>query len=158
MKRNQLQILFCGSGLLVLLVLAVLNIEGRQAPITSSQGVSVVKAVAPGFVPFVFNKTGVAEVTVEVTIDKSGSVKSAKAVDYSVFTDGSIEDTAKKWVFTPSKEDVERSARLRFVFRILPEETDESELTTVFVAPFEMEVRSKVIPSPKTTSPLPVRN
>lgn len=158
MTRNFRADFFFWSGLLVVALLMVVSIDGRKSSSSSANGVSVVQAVAPPFIPFLFNKPGAAEVTVEVKIDKFGNVTAARTVAFSHFSDGSIEDTAKKWRFSTSNEDRERTANLRFVFRIMPDDTYDSELTTIYTAPFQIEVRSKVIPMPKSTSPLPIMN
>lgn len=62
----------------------------------------VLKAVAPTFIPFVYNEPGVVEFVIEVKINKEGQVITAKTISFSLFKDASLEETAKKWVIINS--------------------------------------------------------
>jgi hypothetical protein len=105
----------------------------------------VLTAVAPEFIAFQVKTVAVASVTVEVKINNSGEVTSAKTIEHTVFVDHAIEDAAKLWKFTASTNcEQERVARLEFVFRILPKETPKSQLTTIFTTPYKVEVRHEV--------------
>lgn len=150
------------KSLILLVTILIVTLEvsswAQKMPKANSIIPHVAKAVAPPFYPFVFNATGDAFVVVEVRINKKGEVTSAKTVDFSLFTDAAIEQTAKRWVFERSSSETERIARVKFVFRILPLDTDETELTTTFSPPYEIEVRSRIIRSPRNTSPLPIEN
>lgn len=116
---------------------------------------TVLRAVAPPFIPFVFGETGVAEVVVEVRLDYQGRVTSANIVSASLFRDSSFEETAKQWIFEKSKSKKERIAHIKFIMRIMPTETNSSELTTIYRYPTEIEIRSPIITPPITTAPLP---
>lgn len=116
--------------------------------------VKVLKAIAPTFIPFVLDETGVAEIVVEAKINSEGNVTATKTIAFTLFTDLSVEQTARQWVFERNTNRKERTAKIKFVFRIMPRDTDSTNLTTIFRYPFEVEVRSRVFDSQKTSSPL----
>jgi len=108
----------------------------------------VIRAVAPVFVPFVLNETGYETVSIEVEIDSSGNVVSAKTVNFTLFQDRSIEEAAMKWKFERGEANNKvRKAVLKFAFRIMPDDTNVDDLGTIFNFPYEIEVRSKIIKS-----------
>jgi hypothetical protein len=117
---------------------------GKSQPPQESESPKVVTAVAPVFIPFVLGKTGTEKVVIEVRINPLGDVTSAKTVKFSLFGDQSIEDAAKLWQFAAAANNQERTVLLTFVFRIMPKGTAESELTTIFTAPYQVEVRHEV--------------
>ncbi|HEX5083547.1 MAG TPA: hypothetical protein VFY40_15985 [Blastocatellia bacterium] len=119
----------------------------------------VLTAVAPEFIPFQVKTVAVASVIVEAKINNSGEVTSAKTIEHTVFVDHAIEDAAKLWKFTADANcEQERVARLEFVFRILPKETPKSQLTTIFTAPYKVEVRHEVFEViNRDPSPEPIR-
>lgn len=128
---------------------------GQENVLPEKDQPKVTRAVAPTFIPFVFEETGVAEIVVEVKIDSDGKVISAKTSFASLFKDISFENTAKQWIFEKSMSSEERTAYIKFILRIMPKETNPSELTTIYRCPSEIEVRNVIFPSQITTGPLP---
>jgi hypothetical protein len=120
---------------------------------------NMLTAVAPEFIPFQVKTVAVASVTVEVKINNSGEVTSAKTVEHTLFVDHAIEDAAKLWKFTADTNcQQERVAQLEFVFRIMPKETPKSHLTTIFTAPYKVEVRHEVFEViDRDPSPQPIK-
>jgi hypothetical protein len=147
---KQLYLVLCFS--LVLTGYQQINAQQSQK---TKEPPQILKAVAPTFIPFVFNETGVAEMVVEVKINSDGKVTASKIVDVTLFRDLGVESTAKQWIFERSTNRKERIARIKFVFRIMPKETDTVDLTTIFRHPLEVEVRKPIFDSPITTAPLP---
>jgi hypothetical protein len=129
-------------------------ILGQQVEMDKEQP-KVLKAISPTFIPFVFGETGMAEVVVEVTLNSEGEVISAKTVSFSLFKDFSLEETAKQWVFEKSKGKEIRTAKIKFILRIMPKGTSPSDLTTIYRYPSEIEIRNVVYDSQITTAPLP---
>lgn len=128
---------------------------GQEKLVLEKEQPKVLVAVAPTFIPFVFDEIGVAEVIVEARLDNRGKVISAKTVSFSLFKDISFENTAKQWVFEESPNEKERIAQIKFILRIMPKGTNPQELTTIFRYPTEVEIRSLVFASQITTVPLP---
>jgi hypothetical protein len=128
---------------------------GQEKLVIEKEQPKVLMAVAPVFIPFVFDEIGVTEVIVEVRIDNHGKVVSAKTVSFSLFKDISFEKTAEQWIFEESPNEKERIAQIKFILRIMPKGTSPQELTTIFRYPTEVEIRSLVFPSQITTAPLP---
>ena len=114
----------------------------------------VLKAVAPTFIPFVYNEPGVVEFVIEVKINKEGQVITAKTISFSLFKDASLEETAKKWVFVKNSAREERVARIKFVMRIMSEDTILSELNTIYNYPAEIEIRHAIFKPQITEAPV----
>jgi TonB family protein len=111
--------------------------------------VALVEAFAPEYPLVAVYSASAGEVQVTVTIDKAGAVTRAKAVQGHRLLAAAAEEAAKKWRFTAGGGVTE--VTIGFLFRILPKGTPESELTTRFRAPFQMEVR-RIIPEATTNS------
>jgi hypothetical protein len=141
--------------IIVLIMVEGITLFGQENIITEKNQPKVLKAIAPTFIPFVFDETGVAEVVVEVKLNNEGKVISAKTIFASLFQDISFENTAKQWMFEDSLSKDERIAHIKFVLRIMPKGTSQSELTTIYRYPSEIEIRDLVFPSQITTGPLP---
>jgi TonB family protein len=119
-------------------------------PATAQQDqVLLVEAVAPVYPMVAVYSSTTGEVTVKLTIDKTGAVISAKVIQGHRLLAASAEDAAKKWRFGAGSGDAEIT--VGFVFRILPKGTQEAELATRFRAPYQMEIR-RVIPEASTNS------
>jgi hypothetical protein len=118
-----------------------------QSTNTNTEQPAVVLAVAPIFPPAAVASNTSGRVVIEVQIDVTGAVSMAKIVDGDVlFRQGKIyEATALRWRFAADKNGAGlRTARLTFVFRIMPKETPPAELTSVFMPPYKkVEVRHK---------------
>ncbi len=141
----------------ILLMCCCITTFGQQKQEKDAERPKVLSAVAPTFFPFVYNKIGTAEVIIAVKINKEGRVTSTKTISFSKFSDLSLDDTAKQWVFEQSTNQNERTANIKFFFRIMSKETEAQDLTTIYRDPYEMEVRSRIIDSPKTAFPLPFK-
>jgi TonB family protein len=128
----------------------------RQA--TNDTRPKVVKAVSPIFIPWVVGRTAEAEVIVEVRINSAGDVSSATIVEATPYfpRDVSFVNTAKQWKFEPSDAG-SRSARLTFIFSILPKGTPLRNLTSIYTAPYTFEVRHEVFDIYTHEDPNPVR-
>lgn len=155
-KRERVSIMLrtmLAVGAILFMAVVPVNAQSQGDPLPS-----VAKAVAPPFIPFIFGKTGDTTTVVEVTIDPSGKVRDAHIVEFSLFKDKSFEETAKRWVFAPATDTKQvRTVRLTFVLRIMPKGTVWEELTTIFVAPYQVEVRHEVFDPPINLDPLPNR-
>jgi TonB family protein len=113
---------------------------------TSTKQPEVVMAVAPIFPPVAVASNTSGRVVVEVQINAEGNVSMAKIVDGdTLFRQGKIyESTARRWRFAAAKAGSDlRTARLTFVFRIMPNDTPPAELTSVFMPPYQVEVRHR---------------
>jgi hypothetical protein len=144
---------FCGFAILAGHTL----LRGHEMRTIEKKPPTVIRAVAPPFIPFVFNETAVAEVVVEARIDPQGKVTLAKMISASYFRDSSFEDAAKQWLFEPSNSKEQRIANIKFVMRIMPKTTLPSELTTIYRYPAEIEIRSPVFTPHITADPLPIK-
>ncbi|MCZ2392040.1 MAG: hypothetical protein LC113_13315 [Acidobacteria bacterium] len=143
--------------LTILLTSLVAICVGFQKVVSANdmENPKVIKAISPPFIPYVFDKTGYETVSVEVQIDSAGNVSSAKTVEFTLFKDRSIEETAMKWKFDTGEEGRVRKAVLKFAFRIMPENTSIDELGTTFTFPYEIELRRTVIKSKMIEDPFP---
>ena len=112
---------------------------------------SVKLAIAPLFIPWKFNETGVGHAVIEVKINARGNVTSAKSVEGSAdfpWGDLSYIDAAKLWQFDPSENDAaERTVRIKFVQKIVPKGASWQELAPRYVAPYQMEISHEVFKS-----------
>jgi TonB family protein len=130
-----------------------------QSPLSQP---AVVAAEAPIFIPWVFGKPGVGESVVEVKINPAGEVTSAECVGGSPdfpWRDHSFEVAAMRWRFSPTANGVqERVLRITFVLRIMPKGTHDDELTPIYTAPYQMEVRHAVFEPPANYDPNPDPN
>lgn len=107
---------------------------------------SVISAVAPIFPPTAIAANINGSVVVEVKIDMSGKVTATQIIEGHPLLRQvrSFEDTARRWQFNQvTRGDALRSARLTFVFRIMPKETPTDELTPVYTPPYQVEVRHR---------------
>ena len=121
---------------LVILALTI-TISGQTKP---PAGPDVVAAVAPRFPAVAAAANANGDVTVEVTIDSSGSVSSARATAGHPLLKKICEVTAKRWKFVPATGDtIERTAHLTFSFRVVAKAT-ELDMTPVFFPPYRIEV------------------
>ncbi|SRR6266404_2790771 len=157
MKKYRTEISAVVGGLILVAGIFLINSEAKTLTEQSTQP-SVVKAVAPGFIPFVFGKSGSMSTVVEVSIRPDGKVDEAHIVEFSLFRDKSFEETAKKWVFAAAADAKQvRTARLTFVLRIMPKGTKWDELTTIFTPPYQVEVRHEIFEPHVYSDPNPVK-
>ena len=96
-------------------------------------------------------------VTIRATVSKAGIVKSAKLVEGHqghTLLRSPARDAAKKWRFEPGNE--KREVNLVFVFRIMPRDTPDGDLTTRYHYPRRIEVRH-VIPQGMVNTDPPMK-
>jgi hypothetical protein len=145
---------------LILIVLLLATFFGTTQTAGQSDRPTVAVAVAPHlFIPWIFDTPGIGSSIVEVKIQPDGHVSSAKCIGGSEdfpWRDHSFEDTALKWRFSSTDGLQERTARLTFVFRIMPKGTSVADLTPIYTAPYQMEIRHIVFDAPVTSDPLPI--
>jgi TonB family protein len=102
---------------------------------------AVVAAVAPTYPVIAAAAKASGDVNVDVTIDSSGNVSSARAVNAHALLKNICEATARRWKFAPTKEPKSnRTARLIFTFREVADRVPEHERTPVFLPPYRVEV------------------
>ena len=102
--------------------------------------VGVVAAVAPVYPPIAAAAHAFGDVTVDVTIDASGKVTSAKAITGHPLLQAISVGAARRWKFVSAKEpNAKRTVRLTFTFL---QETDlaDDERTAVFLPPYKVQV------------------
>jgi TonB family protein len=125
--------LFCFTGL------ASTNGQALDAP-------TVVSAVAPTYPRFVrggagaFDLTG--EIFVQVSIDETGNVSSARALNGAPLLQQVAQKAAKRWKFASAAKDMGiRKVRLNFIFRTMPRGTSDEDMSPIFKPPYSVEVR-----------------
>lgn len=107
----------------------------------------VVTAVAPIYPRLARLTKTSGKMSIEVSVDKFGTVISATATkgepnSYVSFRDVS-ERTARWWMFVASSEGAdERKYVIAFIYRLMPDDTPDDELMPIYHYPFEMEVRN----------------
>jgi hypothetical protein len=105
----------------------------------------VVAAVAPVYpaIAVATNTTG--EIVIEVDVNRAGKVRKAKIVEgHSLLRKATfLENTAKKWVFNSDNRVASRKTRITFGFRIMPVDSTDEDLLSVFYPPNRVEVRSR---------------
>lgn len=115
------------------------------APILAQQP-TVTAAAAPIFPRLAAATRASGKVTVEVKVDKGGSAISNSILDGHPLFREAAQNAAQLWRFAPdSQGDEVRSVRLTFVFSLVSDAT-ESELTPVFIPPYQVEVKQRVTP------------
>src|SRR5918912_4027440 len=102
---------------------------------------AVLSAAAPIY-PEIIARVELKEIVyVRLTIDKMGLVSSAVALSGHPLLRPGAERAAKRWKFVPSESSSgPRNLLITFVFQIMPNGTDEEELTPVFTPPYQVEV------------------
>jgi hypothetical protein len=130
--------------ILASLFLGFISVNGQDKTSKVDEQPKVLKAVAPTFFPFVMEQTGVNEALVRVTINNEGKVTAAKMINVTVGWDATFEIAAKKWLFESSPNKEERTAEIKFILRLMPKGTDESDLAAIYTYPAQIEIRREV--------------
>jgi hypothetical protein len=118
-----------------------------SAAMTKAQSIdhlALVKATAPRYDPVlvIANISGTS--IIEVKINSRGVVTAARSIDGNKDLNESAAISARRWVFNQVNEDTgERTAKLTFVFRIMPKDTTTDDLAPIFMPPYQIEVRSE---------------
>lgn len=137
--RNLLNWLVVGGAVVLLLITS----EGIKGQESSSEQPHVLRAVAAVYphIAAVAGASGIA--TIDVDISASGAVKSVRVVAGPRLLGRAAEKSARQWGFAPTKESAGiRTARLIYVFKLMPENTAPEDLVTVFNPPFQIEIRA----------------
>lgn len=100
-------------------------------------------AVAPKYPTLTLAGRVYGEVTVRVTIDRAGAVKTAKVTEGHPMLREAAVNAARQWRFVESSGD-NRVAMLKFNFVILPDNS-QVQSQTIFVPPAGFEIRQKPV-------------
>jgi hypothetical protein len=117
-------------------------------PILGEDTEPVKIAVAPAYPSDARTKQISGTIKVEVMIDITGNVITAKAIkeeDFTVYSafNAVSEKAALHWKFKANSEKYkDRKYMLIFSYKIMPDTTPEYELTTIYHYPYEIEIRS----------------
>jgi TonB family protein len=126
--------LFC--LILLVVIAASVNVSAQ-----TTDGPTVVAAVAPIYPAIAAAAHASGDVNVDVKIDTTGRVASAHAVDGHALLKAVCEATARRWKFVPATEQkTERTARLTFTFREVDDHAAEIDRTPVFFPPYKVEI------------------
>ena len=127
-----------------LLVLSACFLSLTSAALSQTQQpLTVIAAVAPK-PPLVMAVQLKAQeaVFVEVQVNEQGAVTSAKAIAGPPVLTRAAQDAALRWRFNPGNDtDKIRSARLAFIYSLLPKNTPSGELGAIFTPPYKIEIR-----------------
>lgn len=116
------------------------NVPSADEPI-------VITAVAPIYPPVAKAGLITDDVIVEGSVHPSGVFITTNVVQGHKVFHQAAKNAAKRWRFEPYKLPASgefRTARLTFLFRIMPAETPEAELLPVFYPPYKVEARSVI--------------
>jgi hypothetical protein len=113
----------------------------------------VLVAVAPIYPLTAYLARFYGAMQVEVEVNNAGEVIKAKAGTRNLVADAS-ENAAKKWKFisVPDKSSIRKYA-IKFLFKLMPDYTEDQNILTIYNAPYEMEVRAKLPSREETTMP-----
>jgi TonB family protein len=128
------------KGLIASLLLLTLGIAHEK-----NEGQEIIIAVAPTY-PLGANMARVGGmVEVEIVVNDVGNVISTNGVDkkssdYIVFGAAS-ERAALKWKFIKTSNNINRKYTLSFYYKIMPPNTPNEDITTIYRSPYSIEVR-----------------
>jgi TonB family protein len=104
--------------------------------------------VAQKFPPLAVQGRIAGSVVVKVSIDFTGRVNEVKVISGHPWLAKSAIEAAKQWKFVESSEKI-RQVSLKFNYVILPEKS-ETEGETIFLPPYQVEIRKR--PPPPTVN------
>jgi TonB family protein len=113
-----------------------------HAQVSSSENPAVKAAVAPSYPPLAVAARISGTVTVRAVVDASGSVTQTEVTAGHPMLKQAAGDAAKKWKFTTTSSQEQRTAILSFEF-VLPPEKAELESQTSFLPPYSVEVKKR---------------
>ncbi|MEK6409775.1 MAG: TonB family protein [Acidobacteriota bacterium] len=100
--------------------------------------------MAPAYPVLAVTSNTSGKVEIEVEVNAAGEVASVRTVDGHLLLRQAAENTARRWRFAPDASALKaRTVVLIFVFRIMQKDTGPDELTTVFMPPYQVEVRHR---------------
>jgi hypothetical protein len=111
---------------------------------------TVILAVVPNYSPLALSTQSSGEVLIEVKIDSNGSVTDARGISGKPILIGVSKYVARRWKFALSDNIGVRTARLTFVYRLVPKGTPMEELLPVFKPPYRVEIAHVI---PESVSP-----
>lgn len=114
---------------------------------SSADQLEVVTAVSPLYPPVAKAGLITDDVVVEGSVHPSGVFITTRVVQGHKVFHKAAEEAARRWRFEPYTRPADgkfRTARLTFLFRIMPAETPEAELLPVFYPPYKVEVRCAI--------------
>jgi TonB family protein len=114
------------------------------AQANSSKALAVEAAVAPTFPPIAVAANVSGDVIVEVKVGEKGEVLETRSSNAHPLLREASESAAFRWRFVPDASgEKARVVQLTFSYRILPLKTPATELATIFMPPYSVEVRHK---------------
>ncbi|HJP94929.1 MAG TPA: energy transducer TonB [Pyrinomonadaceae bacterium] len=135
----------------LMLMLALKGFTSGQEP-KADDLPAVTTAVAPNYFPTALHSHASGEVVVAVKIASDGSVTSSEAISGSAVLAAGSMQVARRWKFATMKDKNQiRSARLTFVYRLVPRDTPSDQLLPIFKPPYRVEI-THVLPD---ETPLP---
>lgn len=134
--------LYCVTSTLVIFFSAMATFAIRLES-TFSEPPAVASAVAPPYRVLAVASNTSGTVAVDVKVNASGDVISARSVGGNPLLRQQAENTARRWRFVRANNGSVRAATLTFVFRIMLKETAADDLTPVFTPPYKIEVRHR---------------
>jgi len=130
-------------------ILGVVVLRAARGSSQTRDNPAVLKAVAPSDYPAIAAQAHVGgRVTVEVAIDPAGAVAEARLVDVDgppkIFAQDWYELLAREWQFASDQGASDlRKVRIEFIFRLMPRGTPREKLATLFIPPYQVEVREE---------------
>lgn len=135
---------------ILMLASGILNVALTQAP---DQSIAVVQAVAPVFPALSVFTLQEGTVVVDVQINAKGAVELVKIGACPKTLQKAVEIASRRWLFAPTEVKANlRTARLSFVFKLVPTETPSEELWPIFRPPYQVEVKARIPKITKDTS------
>ena len=104
----------------------------------------VISAVAPEYPVRGYMIRASETIQVEILVNGAGTVIEAKALKtrLSDFFEGPCIKAARKWIFAAAEDrSILRKYRITFRFTLMPQNTKDEDLGTIYNSPLEMEVR-----------------
>jgi TonB family protein len=129
------------SVYLILIGLLGISVFTSGFSLQSAEEPIVVAAVPPVYPVIAAQAHAAGEVVVEVKIDRSGDVSSARAEKGHPLLQGPCIFSARRWKFAPAKDaPSERTAHLTFVFVSPDKDLTDRESAVVFYPPYKVQI------------------
>lgn len=139
-------------AMLILLVPGLkISIRAQEPSQLGSHAPAVIVAVAPNYFPTALHSHASGEIVIEIKVDSEGLVSSTEAVSGNPVLAAGSRQVARRWRFAPATDKGIRTARLTFVYRLVPKGTPTNELLPVFKPPYRVEI-VQVLPDQKPWS------
>src|SRR5712691_8290304 len=136
--------------LMALLFVVRASARGQEANKPCPDQTAVTAAVAPTYPLIALSSHTSGELVVEVKIKWDGSVTSVQAISGSPVLAGGSNHVARLWKFAAAADRTGiRTARLTFVYRLVPKDTPTDQLLPVFKPPYRVEI-THIVPDDKS--------